>query len=248
MLWISHRGESCDAPENTLAAFALSLERKTDGMECDVHLTAYGKLVVCHDSDTLRTCGKSLNIEESSYADLLNLSADNHKPGFDGVRIPLFAETLKQLGAGRTYYVEIKNNDPAVIDALIAELEQAAVPPEQVVMISFHADIVKIFKARYPERKALFLTSFKVFQQGTWAPTAEELITQLQELGADGVDIHCNLSFITQEYVDKIKAAGLDFAVWTVDDEAMARRFMSMYVDAITSNRAAALRDRLDKK
>ncbi|MBR2720982.1 MAG: glycerophosphodiester phosphodiesterase, partial [Lentisphaeria bacterium] len=36
--WISHRGESLDAPENSLAAFKLSLERKTDGMECDVHL------------------------------------------------------------------------------------------------------------------------------------------------------------------------------------------------------------------
>ena len=37
--WISHRGESADAPENSIAAFKLSLERRTDCMECDVHLT-----------------------------------------------------------------------------------------------------------------------------------------------------------------------------------------------------------------
>ncbi|MBE6366587.1 MAG: glycerophosphodiester phosphodiesterase [Lentisphaerae bacterium] len=248
MLWISHRGESWDAPENTLPAFRLSRERRTDGMECDVHLTADGKLVVCHDSDTQRTCSRSMVIEESCYADLQNLTANNNKAGFEEVKIPLFAETLQYLGQERVYYVEIKNNDPAVIDALIAELDQAAVPPEQVVMISFHANIVKLFKARYPERKALFLTSFKVSQQGTWTPTADELIKQLQELGADGVDIHCNLNFIVPEYVNKVKAAGFAFAVWTVDDEAAARRFAAMGVDAITSNRAAALQMSLDKK
>ena len=45
--WISHRGESLDAPENTLAAFQLSMERQTDGMECDVYLTTDGKVMVC---------------------------------------------------------------------------------------------------------------------------------------------------------------------------------------------------------
>lgn len=32
--WISRRGESIDSPENTLAAFALAAERRTDSMEC----------------------------------------------------------------------------------------------------------------------------------------------------------------------------------------------------------------------
>ena len=68
--WISHRGESFDAPENSLAAFKLSLERKTDGMECDVHLTTDGKVVVCHDANTLRTGSAFLPIEGSTYAEL----------------------------------------------------------------------------------------------------------------------------------------------------------------------------------
>ena len=34
--WISHRGESIDAPENTLSAFKLSSARDVDGMECDI--------------------------------------------------------------------------------------------------------------------------------------------------------------------------------------------------------------------
>ena len=52
--WISHRGESMDAPENTLAAFRLSQERQTDGMECDVYLTTDGKVMVCHLNNNSR--------------------------------------------------------------------------------------------------------------------------------------------------------------------------------------------------
>ena len=59
--WISHRGESIDAPENTAAAFRLAMDRDTDGMETDIHLTSDGVLVCCHDSDTKRTCGGSSN-------------------------------------------------------------------------------------------------------------------------------------------------------------------------------------------
>ena len=246
MLWISHRGESKDAPENTIHAFQLSLDRNTDGMECDIHLTSDGKLITCHDSDSIRTCGKSMIIEESSFEALQTLDASNNKTEYRNTRIPLFADTLKALG-NRLYYVEIKRNDPAVIDAMIKCLDEANIPKEQIVMISFCDDIVKIYKERYPERKALWLTGFKTFENGTWQYTADQLIEKLKFLKADGVDIHANLSFITEEYVAKVKAAGFEFAVWTVDEEAPARRLIEMEVDAITSNCAAYLRGVIEK-
>src|SRR5687768_12050974 len=57
---ISHRGESHDAPENTMAAFRLAWEREVPAIELDVHLTKDGQLIVCHDPDTERTTGKKL--------------------------------------------------------------------------------------------------------------------------------------------------------------------------------------------
>lgn len=44
-LWVSHRGESYDAPENTLSAFKLARERNTDAWETDIHFT--GDKVAC---------------------------------------------------------------------------------------------------------------------------------------------------------------------------------------------------------
>lgn len=243
MIWVSHRGESKDAPENTREAFALSRERQTDAMECDIHLTKDLFLVTCHDSNTLRVSGKEHIIEETLFADLQKLDVSYGKKGYSSCRIPLFSDTLKELGEGRIYYVEIKENDPRVIDSLIAELEKAKIAPEQVVMISFHADIVKLFKEKYPDRKALFLTSFTVKQNGTWSPASDELIEKLSFLKADGVDIHGNLTLITKEYVKNVKNAGFAFAVWTIDDETAAKKFIEYGVDAITSNCAAHLKN-----
>ena len=55
-LIIGHRGASADAPENTLAAFALALEQGADGIELDVQLCADGVPVVMHDDTVDRTC------------------------------------------------------------------------------------------------------------------------------------------------------------------------------------------------
>ena len=54
----AHRGESHDAPENTMASFNLAWSRGDDACELDIHLTKDGKLIVCHDDDTERTSGK----------------------------------------------------------------------------------------------------------------------------------------------------------------------------------------------
>ena len=52
---IAHRGESYDAPENTLASFNLAWKRGgADACELDIHLTSDGKLIVIHDPDTFR--------------------------------------------------------------------------------------------------------------------------------------------------------------------------------------------------
>jgi glycerophosphoryl diester phosphodiesterase len=76
---IAHRGESADAPENTLAAFRLAWERRVTAIELDVHLTKDDRLVVCHDADTKRTTGETLTIAKSTLADLRTLDAGRWK-------------------------------------------------------------------------------------------------------------------------------------------------------------------------
>ena len=50
-----HRGNPAEHPENTLAAFRSAIELGVDMIECDVHLSADGELVVIHDHTLDRT-------------------------------------------------------------------------------------------------------------------------------------------------------------------------------------------------
>ena len=242
--WISHRGESADAPENTLPAFQLAFERDTDGMETDIHLTADNVLVCCHDADTLRTCqGYSYIIEETNWDVLKDLDASSSRSGFENVRIPRFSETLKYLGKGKEYYVEIKENDLRVMDAMIKEADAAGIDRKQIVMISFHADVVKAYKEKYPDMEALFLYSFGSEADKSYAEKTIDVLNIAKETKADGVDIWIAPSEISSEFVKKFHDAGLKVAVWTIDQYVLAKRWADAGVDAITSNCAAKVRD-----
>ena len=45
---IAHRGESADAPENTLPAYKTAVERGF-GFECDIYLSKDGRVFTFHD-------------------------------------------------------------------------------------------------------------------------------------------------------------------------------------------------------
>ena len=65
-LLIAHRGESYDAPENTLASLNLAWERGALAVEVDVHLSKDNQVVVIHDSTTTRTAGKSEKVKNQA--------------------------------------------------------------------------------------------------------------------------------------------------------------------------------------
>ena len=71
---------------------------------------------------------------------------------------------------------------------------------------------------------------------------AEAVIERLKACHADGVDIRFSDN-IDEEYVAKVRAAGFSFAVWTVDTPELAKKYVDLKVDAITSNRAAWLQE-----
>ena len=238
--WISHRGESYDAPENTLAAFRLSLERGTDGMECDVHLTTDGRVVVGHDNSTARMGSAIMDIESSTYAELQKITVSGSlEKVYPGEKIPLLSETFQYLGEGREYYIELKGSDPALIPAVKKVVEASGIPVRQIVFISFSEELIAGIKKAMPEYCALWLNSLRT-EDGIIG--AEALIEKLDSLKVDGIDGWCHPD-ISKELVDAVHKAGKIFAVWTVDNPAHAAHLISLGVDAVTSNRAALLKN-----
>lgn len=90
MLWprqkktlnIAHRGGRAFAPENTMAAFQKAHRSGCDAVECDVHLSKDGIVVIHHDNDLLRCTdiktqypNQSRFISDYTYDDLQKLDA-----------------------------------------------------------------------------------------------------------------------------------------------------------------------------
>src|SRR5262252_5883544 len=84
-----HRGNPAEHPENTLASFRSAIELGVDLIECDVHLSADGELIVIHDHTLDRTTNGTGLVVQRSLADLRRLDAGG------GERIPVLAEVCE---------------------------------------------------------------------------------------------------------------------------------------------------------
>src|SRR5207253_2334842 len=74
LVW-AHRGASCAAPENTLAAFRLAAELGADGVELDAQRCATGEVVVLHDESLGRTTGHAALLPETPWSTVRTLDA-----------------------------------------------------------------------------------------------------------------------------------------------------------------------------
>jgi glycerophosphoryl diester phosphodiesterase len=121
---IAHRGASEQAPENTLAAFALAARLGADWFELDCQLTRDGEIMVLHDSTLERTTNGKGYLAAFDRKELKELDAGKWKgPRFAGERLPTLEEALllaRKEGIG--VYIEIKGirDDTALEQRILA--------------------------------------------------------------------------------------------------------------------------------
>jgi glycerophosphoryl diester phosphodiesterase len=128
---IAHRGGSKLRPENTFAAFDHAVALGVDAIECDVHLSRDGEVVVIHDATLERTTDASGPVAARSAAELARIDAafrfgpaDGHPFRGRGFGVPRLAELLDRI---RTIpiIVEIKGNHPPVADTVLGVIADA---------------------------------------------------------------------------------------------------------------------------
>lgn len=218
---ISHRGESHDAPENTLPAFKMAVERGF-GFECDLYLSKDKRVFSFHDSNLKRTTGVDLPCEEASWTETLSkLDAGAWKgEKWKGVRPALLEEILPLARKNRKIYVEIKSGPEIVPYIKEIFAKQSAATPETALFICFQEDVCAKLNELMPEYKVYWLCSAKVFH-GKDKPrtprSAASVIRTLKAVGADGVDISFDPKVVTEAFVKEINAAGFEVHVWTID-------------------------------
>ncbi|CAN5150962.1 glycerophosphodiester phosphodiesterase [soil metagenome] len=236
---VAHRGASADAPENSLAAFREAWKQGADAIEGDFHLTVDGHIVCFHDFDTKKMAGTKHVVAESTAESLRALE-------IPGGPMPSFADVVATVPEDGTFYIEIKCG-PEILDTLFDKLDATTLRPDQIVIISFNQDVIAAVKERRPQYVANWLRSLKshkVTRQIT--PSLDSLLPVLKEIGADGLSTSAH-GKVDAQWVERLRAEGFDYHVWTVDDPAEARRFAELGASSITTNRPAAIREALNE-
>ncbi len=242
---VAHRGASHEAPENTLAAFALAWQQNADAIEGDFFLTKDSAIVCIHDKTTGRLADTDLVVAESSLEQLKRLDVGSWKDKkWQGEKIPTIEEVFKTVPDGKKILIEVKCG-PEIVPVLKKSLAGNQLTSDQTIVISFEQEVINQVKIQIPDIKAFWLTGFRKNEQsGQWIPDLDTIHDILGKINADGLDCRAG-EVITPAFVKSIREADMELHVWTVDDADEAQRLKDLGVKSITTNRPGWLKEQL---
>ncbi|MBN1850031.1 MAG: glycerophosphodiester phosphodiesterase [Deltaproteobacteria bacterium] len=242
VLIIAHRGESFDAPENTLSAINLAWRRNVDAVEIDIRLSKDDKIVVIHDEDTMRYGGTSQKVSRQTLEELKKIDVGAYRgEAWRHETIPTLDEVLDTIPKGKHLFVEIKCGTE-VISPLKQLFSNRSSLYKSVIFIGLDLETMRAVKKGCPRHDAYWVCELEEFTNpGNWSPALEALIAKTKKAGLDGVDVFA-CDAVNPWFIQKVHSAEMRLYVWTVNEAEEAKRLRDAGVDGITTDRAMWLK------
>jgi len=256
MIAYAHQGGAWEAPSSTLHAIGHALVAGATGIELDVHATADGELVVCHDATVDRTTAGHGAIASFTLAELKQMDfsywwipgADvtpgrpagdypyrGRAPGDPAFGIATLREVLEHY-PGVVLNLDIKQTAPVVapyeetLARLLAEFGRV----DDVIVASFldqATDAFRGFAPAVPTSAGTVATAeaWRAAQAGEDLPDIAAVAFQVPERQGD-------LVVVDERFVAAAHRAGKAVHVWTVNDAESMQRLVDLDVDGIISD------------
>lgn len=222
----AHRGGSNDNPENTMRSFGHAVDLGYHYLETDVQVTADGVLLVFHDDDLQRTCGRPERVADVSWARLADVRVSGTEP------IPTFHDLLEEWPEVRVN-VDCKSDD--AVEPLLAAIRS-------------HDAFDRVCVAAFGDRRIRRIRRLGGSRLCTSAARGE-----LGTLWATGASIggQCaqvpvrrgRVEVVTPRFLARARRRGLAVHVWTIDDDAEMHRLLDLGVDGIMTDSPSTLRE-----
>ncbi len=252
----AHQGGAWESPSSTRHALRHALDAGATGIELDVHATADGELVVCHDATVDRTTEASGTIASLTLEELRRLdfsywwipgadvtpgraSGDypfrGRAPGDPSFGIATLREVLEEF-PGVVLNLDIKQTAPVVApyEEALARLLAEYGRRDDLIVASFldqATDAFRAFAPNVPTSAGLQATAdaWRAVQAGEDVPESEAVAYQVPERQGD-------LVVVDERFVEAAHRAGKVVHVWTVNDVEAMRRLVALGVDGIISD------------
>lgn len=265
MLAYAHRGGAKEGPSATLYAMRRALEAGADALELDVHATADGHVVCCHDPTVDATTDGTGAIAALSLAEVQALDAAYWfvPGGEDGtgerrelpedayplrgrasadptLRIPTLEEVLAAF-PGTLLNLDIKQSAPVVApyEDKVAGVLSAFGRHDDVIVTSFNDTSIQTFSDLAPgvatAAGTLAAAAFWRAVQSGDPPPQTGHVALQVPTEAYG------LTVVDRRFVDAAHEADLAVHVWTIDEPDEMRRLIGLGVDGIMSDRPSLL-------
>lgn len=233
----AHRGNSGEAPENTISAFESGIEAGADWIELDIFRTRDGKLVVIHDRTTGRVADRDLTVPDSTFDELLaaDVATDFRRRLGRSVgecpphRIPLLEEVLRLVMKQDRTRVSIQPKMDCVAEAvaLVKGLKAER-------WIGFNDG-----NLQYMAEVKRLAPAIPVFwDRGADTGIDEDLATARRHGFESLVLQHGG---VTPEKVRKVRSAGLEIGAWTVNDRPTMEKLLDMGVERLYTDHPRTL-------
>ena len=214
-----------------MRSFRSAIAAGCDMIECDVHLSSDGRLVVIHDHTLDRTTNGTGLVRDLTAAELRKLDAG------DGEKIPLLQEVV-ELALGKVgLVIEVKQLPhlyPGLEEKLLNMLRQLGAVSECAV-VSFNHNAIHELRKLEPALQLGILEGARPMHPARL----------LRETGADVYSPHWGAT--DPQVVKEVHDAGGAVGVWPVDDDMAVAWCRYIKPDSIFTNRpkevGAALRN-----
>ncbi len=223
-----------------MLSFQAAVDAGARYLETDVHITRDGEIVVSHDDNLERICGRPGVIREMDYRDLAAADAGHSfSPNGvtfpfrgTGIRIPRLAELLSTFPKLR-FNIDLKPQDVSIAAPTLKVIDAAGMR-RMVLLASEYQDRVEEIRAIAPAiPTSLAYTEVAAFMQAmaagdhAYQPTGDALQIPPE---------YYSWKLATAETVEFAHRYGLEVHIWTVNEEPEMRSLLALGVDGIMSD------------
>jgi len=245
----AHRGGVAMWPENTAYAYKSAAAQWPDVLlEGDVQLTSDKRVVVLHDDTVDRTTNGTGRIGDLTLEQVKALDAGyrftpdggNTFPyRGKGITIPLFAEALSAVPAGR-FLMEMKNQ-PGIAEATVSVLREANAL-DRVVLASLNPELMRQARQLEPRVLACYdalngMDMLARLRGGEW-PAYQPVADML----AVGTDTVASVDLKAEE-IRAVRDKGICVVVFTVNNPDLMRRYIDMGFSSILTDKPQLLQE-----
>ncbi len=242
-----HRGGAAVVPEDTVLGFQEGLKYGDAVIECDVHSTLDGELVVMHDETVDRTTDGTGRISELTYAEIQRLDA-GYRFSADRTTFPwrgkgITVPTLAQIYAefpDRPVNIELKRGRPGIEELVAAAIEAAGAQSRTLVVAQSRSTMERF---RQVSKHQVATASSTLELLGYWLLSLLHLTWLIDPpfQALQPPEKYKGIPIVTPGLVRAAHRQDLRVDVWTIDDEADMRRLLSYGVDGIMTDRPDVL-------